>query len=84
MTTAEEILNALQQSGAGVGQGVAAATAAKQKTEAQIAQMAAAGVRDKVAEYTAVKAVIEDAIVSLAASREKVVQALNKARAASG
>jgi hypothetical protein len=84
VSTSDEILQGLQQAGAGVGQSLAAAAQAKQRTEAQIATMAAAGIRDKIAEYTAVKAAIEETIASLNGSREKLVQTLNRARAAAG
>lgn len=84
MSTADEIMQALQQTGAGLGQGIAAANGAKGKAEQAITQAAALGSRDKVAEYTAVKAAIEEAIASMTASQEKVVQALNKTRAAAG
>jgi hypothetical protein len=84
VTTSDEILGALQQVGGGVGPALAAANAAKVKTEEMIRQMAATGVRDKVAEYTAVKAAIEELIASLTASREKAGQVIVRARAAAG
>ncbi|GIJ49403.1 hypothetical protein Val02_62890 [Virgisporangium aliadipatigenens] len=84
MSTADEIMHALQQTGTGVGQGIAAANGAKGKTEQAIAQATALGSRDKIAEYNALKAAIEEAITALNGGQEKVVQALNRARAAAG
>lgn len=71
MSTSDEILQALQQAGAGIGQGLAAANAAKAKTEQAIQQAAALGSRDKIAEFTALKAAIDELIASLSATREK-------------
>lgn len=84
MSTADEILNALQQSGAGVGQGLAGATAAKAKAEQAIAQSATLGTRDKIAEFTALKAAIEELIATLNGTQEKAAQIVARARAAAG
>jgi hypothetical protein len=84
LSTSDEILQALQQAGAGVGQGVTAANAAKAKAEQAIAQSAALGARDKIAEYTALKNSIEELIASLTGSRDKAAQVLAQARAAAG
>lgn len=84
MSTSEEILQALQQAGAGVGQGVAGANAAKSKAEQAITQSAALGARDKIAQYTALKNSIDELIASLNGSREKAAQVMAQARAAAG
>jgi len=84
LSTADEIMQALQQSGAGVGQGIAAANAAKGKAEQAIAQSAALGTQDKIAQFTALKDAIEELIASLNGSREKAAQVLARARAAAG
>lgn len=84
MSTADEILNALQQSGAGIGQGLAGATAAKAKAEQAVAQSAALGARDKIAEFTALNAAIEELIASLNGTQEKAAQVIARARAAAG
>ena len=84
MSTAHEILQALQQAGAGVTQGLSAGTAAAGKAEQAIQQSAALGAQDKIVQFQGVKAAIEEAIASMNATREKVVQAAAKARAAAG
>ena len=84
MSTSEEILQALQQAGAAVGQSIIAANAAKAKAEQAITQSAALGARDKIAQYTALKNSIEELIASLTASRERAVQASARTRAAAG
>jgi hypothetical protein len=84
LSTTEEIQQALQQAGAGVGQAFAAANAAKAKAEQAIAQSVALGRRDVIGEYTALKNAIEELIASLTASREKAVQVAARARAAGG
>ena len=84
MSTSEEIAGALQQVGAGVGQCLAAATAAKGKAEQAIQQSVALGNRDAIAQYTAIKNAIEELIATLTGSREKTAQVLARARAALG
>jgi hypothetical protein len=84
LSTADEIMQALQQAGAGVGQGVAAATAAKGKAEQAIAQSSALGAQDKIAQFTAVKNAIEELIAGLNGSREKAAGVVARARAAAG
>src|SRR5690349_1763047 len=82
LSTADEIMQALQRSGAGVGQGISAATVAKAKAGQAVAQSAALGAHDKIAQFTALKNAIEELIASLSGSREKTAQVVARARAA--
>lgn len=84
MSTSDEILNALQQAGAGAGQALAAANAAKAKSEQAIQQSAALGARDKIAEFTALKAAIEELLANMAGTQDKAGQVIARARAAAG
>jgi hypothetical protein len=84
VSTAEEILQALQQVGAGINQGLAAANAAKGKSEQAIQQSVALGHRDAIAQYTALKNAIEELIATLNGNREKAAQVAAQARAAAG
>lgn len=84
MSTSEEILQALQQVGAGMIQSIGAANAAKEKAEQAVTQSAALGARDKIAEFTALKNSIEELIASLTGSQEKAAQVVAQARAAAG
>ncbi|GAA1025584.1 hypothetical protein GCM10009557_00040 [Virgisporangium ochraceum] len=84
MSTTQEIQQALQQTGAGVSQALAAANAAKAKAEQAIAQSVALGGRDVIAEFTALKNAINELIASLNGSREKVIQVAARARPAGG
>ena len=84
MSTSDEILAALQQSGAGVGHALAGANAAKTKAEQAIQQSTALGARDKIAEYTALKVAIDELIATLTATREKAAQVVARAGAAAG
>jgi signal transduction protein with GAF and PtsI domain len=84
LSTSEEIAQALQQAEDGVGQSIAAANTAKDKTEEVITQLSALGVQDKIAEFSALKDAIEALITSLDGSRDKAEQVLAQARAAAG
>jgi hypothetical protein len=84
LSTSEEIVQALQQAGATVSQSLAAATAAKGKSEQAIQQSVALGNREAIAQYTALKGAIEELIGALTASREKASQVAARARAAAG
>jgi hypothetical protein len=84
LSTSEEIAQALQQTEDGVGQCIAAANVAKDKTEEVITQLAALGVQDKIEEFSALKDAIEGLITSLDGSRDKAEQVLAQARAAAG
>ena len=84
MSTSEEILQALQHVGNAVGQGLAAADAAKGRSEQAIQQSVALGNRDAIAQYSALKNAIEELITNLQGSREKAVQVAARARAAAG
>jgi hypothetical protein len=84
LSTSDEILQALQQVGAAVGQSLAAANGAKAKSEQAIQQSVALGNRDAIAQYTALKNAVEELIATLNGSHEKAAQVLARARAATG
>jgi hypothetical protein len=84
LSTSEEILQALQQVGGTVGQSLAAANAAKAKSEQAIQQSVALGNRDAIAQYSALKNAIEELIATLNQTRERAAQVMARARAAAG